>query len=224
MSLAAEDVVKLTAVCYELQTGQVSLNTTFWKVLAPVTGPPGTGDFVAAMAQALSPVYRAWMPTSATFRGLIGQTVFPTNKLEVPVKNSSFAGAGTASGAMIPNQVSGLISWQGNIYYAGNTGKMIYPRGRIYPGLASTLWASTNGEMTAAGYNQLDAIRLAYGTMKTVVGTGFSFTMSMQIRTVTQAIPNPIVTYRQAVLGVSKQKWATQRRRGQFAAQNEPPV
>lgn len=208
-------VVRARTVCYDNESQQVSLNIVVYQVIG-VVGPIFDTDIASALAAAHAPPYKAWMSSQSVYSG-VGVQVYLPNLFPEVISNGG-TGVGVAGSTQLPTQVSGLIRFSSADVFTGTTGNKYIPRGRIYPGFPATLWGSAQGQMTAPGLAALNAIRLTYPLSRTVVVGVNSCQLSLHLR----ITPMPFIT--PVASSVAFQKWATQRRRGDFGRTNPNPI
>lgn len=216
--MAAGDVAKVRTVCYT--ASQISVNVSFWRVVA--TGgaliPNSYVGFNLLFNLAMAPVYKPWMSSQARYRGTGCQLMQPASLFPATSEVTSVVsdGAGTGTAVMEATQVSGLIAWK-----TGLPGRHF--QGRIFPGFADEVFQDTNGDLLAGGVAVLDGIRLAYTTPIVLTSGVDTETWALCVRSVVPGPGLPLVTYNTVTTGIARNKWATQRRRGQFGRTNALP-
>jgi hypothetical protein len=209
------DIVQIRAVCFTIV--QVSLNVTHWRVVSTAGAGTNLAQIATKFSTDLHMFYKAWMPPAASFRGIGATNISGVRSVEqTGVAN---AGIGTIAGTnLIPEQVSGLISWK-----TQSAGR--HYRGRIYPGFVSAGYIDNVGTLNAAGLTALDGIRTAYGFIKTVTSGGDQTTLQLCVlhrSTPARPIPpNDLVT--DVTSSTRSESLATQRRRGDYGPTNQPP-
>jgi len=214
-ALAVDQIVKLRVCCYDVESDQLGENVTHWKVTSAAGGVTDL-DFATNRLAAHSLAYRGWMSSRSTYAGVIVKIIYPSSYPEVKV--SSPPAAGTAGAEQLPTQVSGLIRLQTNTVADGSGGGTYNPKGRIYPPFPSSMWATEQGQMNTGGYDQLTAIQGTYPLVVNVTGPGVSASLKLMLRS-----PGIPVAYYDVVTLSHPQKFATQRRRGDFGKANANP-
>lgn len=210
--MALNDIYKVRIVCNT--DTQIGMNVTYWKEV--LTGDPVVPalSFALALDAILAPLYRGFMSPDALYRGLDCQLISPTVGLAFTSVGNT--GAGSAGGANIPQQVSGLLAWK-------SVPASRASRGRTYIPFPSTSFSDPTGYMLPAGQAALDAIRAALVATCVVPGATIPSQYQMVHRQKTGAGPPPTFSYNTIVEGLSRDRFATQRRRGQYGRRNLPP-
>lgn len=190
---------------------QLSENVLHYVVGTATGGGLDLQQMANAMASNLSPVYRAWLPITASFTRVTAQNLTP------PASNPSISvgigGIGTASGNLMPRQASGLIRYQTALGGRAN-------RGRSYIGFIAGSSVDNSGELNGGGTALLASIGAAIGPTVVLVLGGLSNQLLLMVRHPNFPGPPPfpagtVVTSVQATALI-----ATQRRRGDFGASN----
>jgi hypothetical protein len=209
------DIVQIRVVCFTID--QVALNVTHWRVASTSGAGQSLQQIASKFDTDLATVYKGLMPPAASFRGVGATNISGVRTVE---ENSvAGAGIGTIAGTnLVPEQVSGLISWK-----TGSAGR--HYRGRIYPGFLSAGYIDNAGRLTSSGRNQLDLIRLAYGLVKLVfTGADQCNLQLVLLHRPTPARPIPPNSQTTDVTSSTRSELlASQRRRGDYGPTNQPP-
>lgn len=208
--MAIGDEYRVRVCCYSTTLGQISLNNTYWLVGAQ----SGTGATAAQIATVLdngfAPVYKALMPSVASYHGTQVQKINGT--LGLAVASTANDGPGTNGSAILPAQDSGIIAWGTAI--GGRHGI-----GRIYPGFLSINATNVNGQMLAGTQTLLQNIGNEYLLSATAGSGGNTSTLSLYLRSAQAAG----VQFYPVITATARLKFATQRRRGQYGRLNPLP-
>lgn len=156
---------------------------------------------------------KALLATSATYRGVQVQRIWPLPRTFPSVVTAS-AGAGTgAVGDPLPRQTSGIITL--NTEFAGRAF-----RGRIYLPFPSEGANDVDGTPTAAYLTSLQAFATDLATTESIADAGANL-----------VVLTPVIyhflqpgTSHTVTAGVARDKWATQRRRGAYGNPNSSPI
>lgn len=206
--MAVGDVLQLTVVTeYEPQVG---LNVRHFIVTAETGGGATMGEIVNALATAFSAVYTPLMSVNSTYRGAMIQKIRPL-PIGNPVASGIPAVPGTVIGDALPGQVCGLITLRTEM-----AGRRF--RGRVYVPWPAESDSDLNGQPTIAYVGRLNALGTAYVGSQVVVGALGTTTIQSVIFGRSTGTTTSITNIR------SRQRFATQRRRGDFGQPNIPPV
>lgn len=218
--LVVGELVRIRIFNYFSLQAQLSLNILHYVVGATSPTPPTDQDVADQVDGFYSAVYRPAMPATASYRGVevqILNTVWPYKALYVGATQNAAAGDGTASGAPLPGQVSGLISYQ-----TARPGQGF--RGRSYIGFPAIVHDTGAGNPTPAYRVLLNAIGNITAAGIAVVTLGGNTATLVRVilhgKDKTGFIPTPTPVDGFA----TSANWATQRRRGDFGRQNVSPV
>lgn len=202
----------LTTQLWSLFGDQAAVNTYHWHVDS-VGGAPSTDQDLGDTVQAnvVTP-YRALLANGVTYKGIVTQAIWPL-PASVAVHSVVGAGIGTGGAGELPLQVSGIISW-----YTSTAGR--HGRGRSY-----IPFPSTNANDSGAGGIPTNAYVTALDTYAAALGATLSLVLGGRTANVSR------VLYDRATHGftfvttrASRQKWATQRRRGDYGRPNSSPL
>jgi len=162
-----------------------------------------------ALDTLLAPLYKPALSNTATYYGLRVKKIWPL-PVFIPVTRHSHTGAGTGDSIPAPAQLSGIITKQ-----TAGVGRS--KRGRIYIPFPSTAYLDTDSTPTATYLTVLGAIAPALFAGDTIVGASGTANIL------------PIiwgrVAHSMADVTASRvnDKFATQRRRGEYGRQNTIP-
>lgn len=207
--MAVGDVYKVRMVNYTNQ--QIGL-TTFYAVETVATAlmPDASLRIASLMDVALSATMKAWMSPSASYRGVDCRLVSPTLGLpNIAIGND---GPGAAAGSNLPQQVSGLIA-----SYSNPPSRRM--RGRFYIPFPSDTWSDLNGYLNAAGVAALQNVQSVIAA--TIVAGGVD-PGQWQVQHRYKSGPATFA-YTSIIYYTSRDRFATQRRRGQYGRRNIPP-
>jgi len=208
------DTLRVTVCCYT--PTQIGLNVLYYTIDTPV-GAPTDAQFATAMDTLMAGPYIAHMPSVANYRGVMVQIL--TGGAQTSAVSVAGAGAGTAGATLAPSQTCGIISKRGALALRTNRGRGYIP----FPG---SIFVTAAGAPTAGHLVALGGIANAWGPVHTalVVGAG-TLNATMKLATFT-TIPGgpPILSSTLSVTTlVPRERFGTQRRRGQYGAQNVLP-
>lgn len=171
----------------------------------------GTDDLLAAsLAVSFPASIKAVLSNQATYRGVGVQRLSPIPKT-VEVYNTSGAGVGDQASPPLPKQVAGVINFK--TQYAGRS-----YRGRVYVPFPAIADSDTDTTPTAAYTTRLNLLAISFNAVRTIpVGVG-----------PTEAVPvvysRKFGTGEPVTLATFRDKWGTQRRRGDFGQSNPSPI
>jgi len=199
--------VKYYAFC----NGQLGLNVRHYKVAITA----GTGALLAEIAETLSttaaPLYKDLMSNDAQYRGVSVQSVYPTPTGAV-VYDTTGNDTGTVASQVLPTQVSGIITLHSA--FAGRSG-----RGRAYVPFPASGDAADDNTPSAGYVSNLNLLGAFLTQTQTVTGAGGNSTVQpILIRSGNLTTTTPFISY------TSRNKWATQRRRGSYGQANTSPI
>lgn len=202
---------------------QAANNVLYWKVADMQVGP--TADLQAlcnAINAALKDAYVPLMSQDANYRGL-GLTNIRTGTVgsdpSIEVFSTAAVTPGTSLQAVLPRQVCGIISKRTVI------GKR-WGRGRMYVPFPSEEHSDVNGVVSNAYKANLDALAsVCLSHMIVNVAGNLNVGLDAVLRT-DNTPENPddkMYTYLLITEYVSRKKWGTQRRRGDYGLGNVAP-
>lgn len=207
--LSNNDIVqiKLGSYCQ----GQAGINISYWRV-AEREGTGATPKEVAnKFDQVLAPLMKAVLATNATYYGVSAQKVYP-DPVGVAEVEADFVGPGNPiNGLALPTQVSSIFTLRTAKAGRQNRGRQFIP----FPG--ATANDTTFDRPTDAHKGFLQTLALFWGNGQQV-GT------APNLITMYPIIFNKAAPRIEDVTGVvARQKWATQRRRGNYGQPNPYP-
>lgn len=204
------DIIELRSACYF--QGQVSINTGYMQC-TEVTGDPVTTEDLADTAEGnFAGPYKAAMSTDAHWQGLSAQRIFPLPRTLADIATAN-EGPGAVSANTLPGQVTGLITL---------TTPLAGPkyRGRRYIGFPTEDDLQLDGIPNSAYVLKLNAIALLWGPgPNPFANSGLTGTAVMQ----TVLWHRDTQTFSEVTGTISRKKWATQKRRGNYGAPNVTP-
>lgn len=202
------DVYRARVYC-TLQN-QTAINVLHWRV----SGIGGAGlsdqDMADKLSADLAPFYKALISSGATYWGLSLQRISP-GPIPIEVHTINAQGIGTGDLTRMPKQVCGYFNRKTTFAGRSEIARTYVP----FPG------EDDNGDATAAptaGYmTRLGALAgHLIGTI--VLGTGGDTVSIIPVIWHRTTSSSTVIVTAQA-----KQRWATQRRRGDFGRPNNPP-
>ncbi len=189
---------------------QIAVNVLHY-VREPGVGPAVTSvDYAGVVNSVLSSLYAAVMPTSAEYRG-VGVQLLPVGGI-TPVEYYPAPNPGIVAGESLPKQVSGVIALRSTV--GGRSG-----RGRVYVGFPSEADNESAGKPSVSYVQRLQALADALNSPLTVPdinGTGQVFSLHVYSRL--------LAFLADVTQVVARDRWGTQRRRGDFGKINTSPV
>ena len=206
-SLANGQVLQVRhVVMLNNQVGQIIRN---YRVNAVTLVAPNDLDAAAWLDGIAAPLIKALCTSGATYRGTGVQIIQPLPRLQ-EVHSTANQGPCVVAGGPLPTQTSGIISLYTNL--AGRSG-----RGRVYVPFPSTNNLDANGHpdiLYGPPLSNLAAYLIAGQTVPTLGGS---------------ANLVPVIYHRSTggttdlTMSVIHNKWATQRRRGDYGRTNVQP-
>lgn len=188
---------------------QAAINTVHFQVEA-LTGTVSLDDIASHFDTALAPLYKAAMTDKALYYGTAVQGAL-TDEWTVQAISDDFTGQGTAGSTPLPLQTCGLISSKTD--YAGRAyqGRVFipFPDQEDSDPLTNTPLALYLGKLAAIA-------PILYETQLVTVGAN-SITLEPKVGAQVGLAQKDITSWR------VRDKWATQRRRGNYGAANVYP-
>jgi len=202
--MPVNDVLEVRVFCKH--ANQQSINIVHFQITAVVLPEP-THDIIATVLSGnFGTIYRDMMTNQATYDGVGVRKVFP-----LPMSSETFgtaaAGGGTVLGDALPKQIAGLLSWRTDLAGPAN-------RGRTYVPFPSETDNDTGAVPTAAYVTKLVTMGNALGGPITVPNAGGSATLNRRIFHRATSTVTPVTFF------FTRNRWATQRRRGDFGRPN----
>jgi len=206
--LLAGNVIEVRFVSFIPE--QIAVNRLFYEV----ENVQGAGADTDAAADRLNTIfafaYRGMMPSSADYRGVSVQRIFPLPRTVASI-NVTLAGPGSALGGLQPSQVAALVAKRTD--FAGRSF-----RGRAYvPFPADTFQAADGNPATTFVTGEL----LTFANLIDDTLTAGVLLDTVDLKPVLWKLPvGPATPVTQTI---ARALWATQRRRGGFGAKNALP-
>jgi len=211
---AAGDILQIRVGCSTAT--QEGLNVLHYRVAATANGGLSLQNIADQLDANFAAVWKNWMPASAQYRG-VGATNISGERTNEFIAITR-AGPGIALGDLLPTQVTGLITFRTEL--AGR-----HFRGRMYPPFPSEGFTGPDATMNATGTAAIVAIGTVVGPSRTLTVGAVADTLALVVlhrptpaRPIPPASLTTDVTTITPILG-----FATQRRRGDFGRQNQPP-
>lgn len=211
-NLAVSDRVKVR--CITSTVDQIGENVFDFRVAALV-GAMTDQDLADAMSAVLAPLYKTWLFSGAQYRGLLLQ-LRRIDTLFFTVKSAISAGAGTGGNDPLPRQITGITTKFTSQAGAGFRGRTYWPF--PYKDAADTL-----GNPTVAQRAKMEALAAQLLSPQPYSAGANTVTLNPELTHKRRADgttlgPTPITAWH------TTQKYATQRRRGDFGSPNTFPV
>lgn len=196
-------------VLWHSQQLQLGLVTRKYRVSLLTAPAPTLGQMATAFANSFATMLKALLNTTATFRGASVRKIWP-----VPVSPLAWdtvgAGAGTAVGDPMPKQTCGLITCYSAL--AGRAG-----RTRSYLPFPAEADNDTDSTPTAAYLTRLQTVAAQLLAQQVVNNAPGSATFTPVVWHRVSHTTNDLAS------SVSRDAWATQRRRSDFGRTNAFP-
>ena len=157
-----------------------------------------------------STAYKAWLPSTAEYRGVILQQYVPD--LGFAAQSVVGAGVGTAGALQEPRMVSGVISWRTDFGGREN-------RGRSYPPFVASQNVQNVDQLTANGLTALATVGTAMTAQAVINGVNGTITA---VAIVQHKKNNNL--FAPMTSSIPRQILGTQRRRGPFGRPNAIPL
>lgn len=202
------DVLEVTVGTY--RPDQWGLNIMHWKVTNVVGAGASDLAIAAALDATFAPNYKTFSAADVQYWGTRVKKVFPL-PATVPQRSVLAAGACLSGPVSLPAQVSGIISGK-----TAKTGRS--QRTRIYLPFPSALFNDPATDRPLAAYLAAQAALVIFLSGADTITVGVNST------TIEWVVFHRATGLTDAVTTVqSNQKWATQRRRGNYGRPNVPP-
>jgi len=208
-TLALDDILEVNIYC--ILQNQISVNVRHFRVFNMAPGEDFSDlDVAAAAAEEFSTLYAPVIATPCHFRGVRVRRIHPTETAWV--QNVAFDTAGSAGADIMPKQVAGLISLKSNV--PGRAGL-----GRVYMPFPAEQSNDTDATPTATYITNLAAVAAKFVQLN--VANPTPAVMQMEGLVLNRAVPpdSGII-----ILATAQDKWATQRRRGDYGRINTSPI
>lgn len=200
--------VAFTTMC----NSQLGLNIK----LCEVTNIAGGGGDWQSLANSISDTYKVkfknLMANEATYKG-VQLVIYPNPSLYAPVTSNTGAGVGVAGAGPLPLQVSGVLTLRTAFMGRSGRGRLFMP----FPAGADNIGAA-EPTPTADYVTRLNSLGSSFLTDIVVAdpdNPGVEYTLSWGLE--------HLGTLRPFTARVGRQKWGTQRRRGNYGRHNEAP-
>jgi hypothetical protein len=203
--LAVADVWEVASAC--TQDGQTAFTVTHHLVqslIAQVTDE----ELATFFATAAGPLFKAYLPTTATWYGAKVRRVTPLPP-SFPASSRAATGIGSVASDPLPKQVALVVTKQ-----TGLGGRRY--RGRMYLPFWHEGYNSAGNRPEAAAITAGDNIATLFLTLQTVVGAGGSANLLPVLYHRATRTYDIITSHR--TNGI----WGTQRRRGDYGRLNSP--
>lgn len=202
------DVIEARIVCRLGE--QISINVRHWRISEILVPEPSLQAIADRLHADFLPKYQAVLSSLAEFRGVIARKIRPLPP-SADFIGSGAAGFGLVAGAPMPKQISGVISLKTTL--AGPAG-----RGRAYIPFPSTGSHETDTTPDPTYIANLNVIAAEMaGNILVTEGAG-----TLNLRGV--VFHRLAGTSTDVNDAVSRNRWGTQRRRGDFGQPNISPV
>lgn len=198
---------------------QAAVNTIYYQALSVGASGATDQDIVTQIDSEIATQYKAMMTGAGVYHGVQGQLlglVSPYSALFGMVFSNVNTGPGTVAGAILPTQVSGLISMGTPLAGRRHRGRIYIP----FPGQADDSGQST----PTSGYvTKLNALRNLLFANQNISQGGrtaalLPVIMHSKREDGTKEAPTIITSH------TSSSLWATQRKRGDFGRPNKSPI
>lgn len=196
------DIIQTAAV--SSLGNQAGVNVRHWRVLNKIA--MGVDELVIAnfFDSVLAPLYKGVLVDAARYEGVVAKRILPL-PAGVPAISSTSAGPGQNTGDPLPRQVCGIITLRS--IFAGRAN-----RGRVYVQFPSEEVSDSTPKPSAFYLTQLAPLGAAYA-QNHVIASGLN---SNELVPVILHVATSTTT--DIVVSVPRQKWATQRRRGDYGS------
>lgn len=201
------DILAVTVGCY--CDGQAGLNTVYHRVTAK-TGLPTASLAADVMDTNLAALYKPLLTNTASYYGLKMVRIAPLPRSMFYIASGN-TGVGTAGDAPLPTQVAGIITMETELSGPGF-------RGRIYVPFPDYVHADPIPVVPTDAYvTLLSALGEYWEDDHDITAGGLSVSLEPVIW------HRDIETYTPIEEAVGRQKWGTQRRRGNYGQKNAYP-
>lgn len=207
--MAVNDIWSFKITCFGMsQLGEIVLH-------ALETTTLGTGGTVQqgsdSVSTAFATVIKAWMSPTFSYRGVIGQRIFPLANKSNPINSVAGQGAGAAAAGDLPTQLAGLLTFRSNLVGRRGLGRGYVP----FP--ATAQFTGTGAILSAAGLTAL-------GNIATVLLAPLTFGTGGNTSTIVFGVYSKKFGQIGTIIQVpTHASFATQRRRGAFGKVNAQP-
>lgn len=187
---------------------QAAINVRHYIASSVLGGTVTTDDFAATLSAVIPALYKAIMSDQAVYYGLSVQKIFPVPPAVASVDYTGQA-AGSVNSDILPGQVTGILTMR-----TANAGPGF--RGRNYiPFPPESL--NTDGIPTSTYMTGLTNLADKFDDSWVVTAGASTATLSPVLWNRATLTPTAITAAQ------ARQKWATQRRRGNYGQRNVAP-
>lgn len=193
---------------------QASINVRHLEIVDPPGGIISDQALVDLIDADVDSLYKPIISGAAEYRGVQLQKIYPFRRL--PVAQNTNSGPGAVVGDPLPRQICGIISFRGQ-----SATRVSY--GRLYaPFPAESANEAVEGRPTAAYRTLLGDLASYFLAFHDLPGgvagvNGYRYVLPSQPE-------GQLLEYVPMLKAVIRDRWATQRSRGDFGAANTSPV
>lgn len=206
--VAIGDIAQVRIV-YKGATGEEAINTVYY-IVTSIGGSPATDhDIAQAFDAANAGTFQAALPTDTHYDG-VEVSIVTFAPPGVTQKAGTGAGAGVWASIAMGNQVSGIISWITRFAGPKYRGRLFFP----FPGVSTILAGIPTGAYLAV----LNAVAAAIFGFTTVAVSGRTCSLLQVLYHRTTKTFDYIST------ASLPDKFATQKRRGNYGKNRQPPI
>lgn len=200
---------RLQVKAYCTDNSQTSVNTFYLLVTSIVSGALTDQLAINVIEAALAPLFKPILNNGASWDGA---TLRAANHVPLPVAafSNANAGAGTGGAIGLPKQTCGLTSWRTDL--AGPAF-----RGRTYWPFPSTDLNHFDGKPTPAALALYDDIGAFFDTLASITSGANQIDVDYVLWSKRHLVTVPITSR------IQENRWATQRKRGDYGRPNVPP-
>jgi len=208
--LQVDDVIQNRA--WSADSEQAAVNTIYYECLT-TDGAFTDQDFVDYMDSIWGTHFPPLLANTAGYSGATAQIMHFPYAEDATVFQSASAATGTAGAIGLPRQASAIISWYG-------TGAGPRNRGRLYIPFPASADDEGNGNPTAGYLARLGTLATNLKSVSSITQGGHTASFRLVIFHRATAPPNWTEdVFRYTI----KDKWATQKRRGDYGKANSGP-
>jgi len=203
--IAEDDIVRTKVLCWV--NYQVGINVRYWRC-GTNPGDLTIEDFSTHLVDNLVPLYTAYLSTACIVDALKVQIVGPGGMSDE--LTTLLGTAGGASATTMPRQACGIVTLTTGVGGRKN-------RGRFYVPFPTEEMNEAGGSPNGAGLTAMGLIGEFYTTVQNVTVDIFTMIMGPVLVHSGPApdAPTPLTGY------ITRDKWGTQKRRGDYGKLNE---
>lgn len=205
--MALNDILEARIVCLTGQ--QVSINVRHYRITTVVAPEPALSDIAFELDDEFGFFYKRQLSSSASYRGVGVRRIAPGPRTVESVYTAN-SGPGTRGADLLPKQVSALVSLR--TAEATRRG-----RGRVYIPFPSETDNNPDAVPSAAYLLDLAGLASGFDNAVVVLAGGGSLTVTPGIFRKADG------TFRNITSVIARDRWATQRRRGDLGRTNTSP-